>query len=195
MGREGRAPASTKREASDGRVQPRLMELPDAGDLQIATNVPSQHLQCQFLQQPHGCYGGHGVEPVHSAPSVLPWHSPHSCRSRLHMNHSLPFPSLFLPATTQPNSRTLRLIPIHTKGSSAKKNRRYAQKKQNTTPSYHHGYTFKSPAFRQKRQASAIRQSTVYNKREARREGEGGRETQTTCSLPENQLQARNGTP
>jgi hypothetical protein len=69
------------------------MELPDAGDLQIATNVPSQHLQCQFLQQPHGCYGGHGVEPVHSAPSVLPWHSPHSCRSLLHMNHSSPFPA------------------------------------------------------------------------------------------------------
>ncbi len=121
MGREGRAPASTKREASDGRVQPRLMELPDAGDLQIATNVPSQHLQCQFLQQPHGCYGAHGVEPVHSAPSVLPWHSPHSCRSLPHMNHSSPFPPLFLPATTQPNSRALRLIPIHTKASSERK--------------------------------------------------------------------------
>jgi hypothetical protein len=106
----------------------------------------------------------HGIARIHAGRSCI-WITP------------LPSPPIFLPATTQPNSRALRLIPLHTKGSSAKKNRRYAQKKQNTTPSYHHGYTFKSPAFRQKHQASAIRQSPVSNKREARREGEEGRET------------------
>jgi len=78
---EWEAPASAKREVSGGQGQRRLMERPDAVSLQIAANVPWRHLHCP-MQQPHGCCcgGGGGVEPLHSAPSALPWHSLHSCR-------------------------------------------------------------------------------------------------------------------